>query len=43
VLPTPIDALSLNREDDPKTPSDMRHFGNHTNEMLLEAIFCDLP
>ena len=42
VLPTPIDALSLNREDDPKTPSDMRHFGNHTNEMLLEAIFCDL-
>jgi hypothetical protein len=42
VLPTPIDALSLNMEDDPKTPSDMRHFGNHTNEMLLEAILCDL-
>lgn len=42
VLPTPIDALSLNREDDPKASSDMRHFGNHTNEMLLEAILCDL-
>jgi hypothetical protein len=42
VLPTPIDALSLNREDDPKTPSDMRHFGTHTNEMLMEAILCDL-
>jgi hypothetical protein len=42
VLPTPIDALSLNREDDPKTPSDMRHFGNRTNEMLLEAMLCDL-
>ena len=42
VLPTPIDALSLNREDDPKTPTDMRHVGNRTNEMLLEAILCDL-
>jgi hypothetical protein len=42
VLPTPIDALSLNREDDPKTPNDMRHFGNLTNEMLLRAILCDL-
>jgi len=41
VLPTPIDALSLNSED-PKTPGDMRHFGNRTNEMLLEAILCDL-
>jgi len=42
VLPTPIDALSLNSEDDPKIPGDMRHFGNATNEMLLEAILCDL-
>lgn len=42
VLPTPIDALSLNSEDDPKTPGDMRHFGKSTNEMLLEAILCDL-
>ena len=42
VLPTPIDALSLNCEDDPKSPTDMRHFGNRTNEMLLDAILCDL-
>lgn len=42
VLPTPIDALSLNSEDDPKAPGDMRHFGESTNEMLLEAILCDL-
>ncbi|KAL9186483.1 hypothetical protein ACHAXT_005721 [Thalassiosira profunda] len=42
ILHTPIDALSLDREDDPKTPSDMRHFGNETITMLLKAIMCDL-
>ncbi|KAL3801604.1 hypothetical protein HJC23_013109 [Cyclotella cryptica] len=41
-LPAPWDSLSLSREDDPLTPTDMRHFDFSTNEMLLTALLCKL-
>ncbi len=41
-LPAPVDALSLSRYDDPLTPTDMRHFGFSTNEMLLAAMLCKI-
>jgi hypothetical protein len=41
-LPAPWDLLSLNRDDDPLTPTDMRHFDFPTNEMLLQAMLCQI-
>jgi hypothetical protein len=41
-LPAPWDQISLSREDDPMTPTDMRHFNVSTNEMLLTALLCKL-
>jgi hypothetical protein len=40
--PAPWDQISLSREDDPMTPTDMRHFNVSTNEMLLTALLCKL-
>jgi len=37
-----IEALSLLREDDPLVEGDMRHYGSHTNEMLLSYILCEV-
>ena len=42
ILPAPWDSISLSREDDPMTSTDMRHFNVSTNEMLLTAMFCKL-
>ena len=42
MLPVPWDDISLSRKDDPMNPTDMRHFGNFTNEMLLSAMLCKL-
>lgn len=41
-LPAPWDMISLSREDDPLTPTDMRHFNSSTNEMLLISLLCEL-
>ncbi|EED87320.1 predicted protein [Thalassiosira pseudonana CCMP1335] len=41
-LSAPVDALSLSRDDDPLTPTDMRHFGSSTNEMMLAAMLCKI-
>jgi hypothetical protein len=41
-LPALWDQISLSREDDPMTPTDMRHFNVSTNEVLLTALLCKL-
>lgn len=37
-----IEEISLARDDDPQSPGDMRHFGNATNELLLQVMLCQV-